>query len=785
MSKLLEAFFESLETPKQFSRKIWLCRFPVFFAALIILIGPIGISQGATIFGNAFLIGKSSQMAALTAMTLVSATLLMKQMSLVFRHSHERFSDVSEPEIPPRRNWSWLNTVFLAVAGFTLPLTCWIYSMHEVGGNFVDDPEMTFETGMVGIAQGVAMFFLIILVFAATQYVLEIKTENAPLLPTPILESTRLWVSARFLRFKNLFKAAQFELLMDFLLLLLFYFLVYNYTSGSEMTPEDMLTTPFYLVLLLTLLAMILSGMSYFLDYYRISTLVVFVLIFAGSYYFSGIDHRFQVVRIEQNRVEEEPSTEVASGSSTPSPDDEAKAEIESEHEDIVIVLAPGGGIHASAWTGRVLSGLHERYGERFGGRLKLISAVSGGSVGAMFYLDHFQTLQADADDESRLNDSFQRIIRRSSTSSLEALAWGFSFPDTVRMFFGNWVHEDRGAVQERRWLRRMDVEGKGIGPTLYEWKRRADRGMMPYVVFNATEAETGRRVLFSTYQFERRGHLSTIPFEARAIDFLTIANEQFDLPISTAVRLSATFPYASAAAMPAKDTLPLGHVVDGGYVDNEGLSTALDFIRIEEEFRSKSNSKNQVSTPAEATGPSNQGKKRRYVIVRILHTPPVENRLISPTDPGRTGTGWEYASVGPLMAMSNVRVTSQRERGEIELSLLKEALRSKSLENGAGNKSEVVSVVIQFTPSDDYKSPPLNWRLSPKQRLAYQTAWQALTSVADGKLLSLKDKKSQDTPPTDPTAEFSGLDWFEKNWRKKETNQQSEVSAPKLMTTE
>ena len=217
---------------------------------------------------------------------------------------------------------------------------------------------------------------------------------------------------------------------------------------------------------------------------------------------------------------------------------------------------------------------------------------------------------------------------------------------------------------------------------------------------------------------------------------------------------------------MPAKDTLPLGHIVDGGYVDNEGLLTALDFIRIDSLEKENAN--------------------RRYVIIRILHNPPLEDHLISPTDPGLSGSGWEYASFGPLMAMSNVRITSQRERGEIELRLLKDAMQAqvgktlatktnnnvdaptKWIGNTADN-NKVISIVIPFTPPPDYQAPPLNWKFSPKQRTAYATAWNQLTDkVVDQKQTQTQTSKNSSKKSPDKTTEssakdeFEGLQWFE-----------------------
>lgn len=735
MSKLKEAFFESLETPKLVLRKFWLCRYCLLFAFILIVVGPIGTKQASTIMGNGFLLNNIQQMAGLTAMCLISATLMLKQMVLVFRKSHLRFEDINERPLRSDRplNWSWLQTSFIIIAGFTLPLTCWLHSMREIGGSFSDDPDFSFEKGFVGLLLGVVVYFVLFLLTSAAHNALDPKEEAGPILPMAFLESIRSFLSVRFRRAKLNFQPDHFELLIDFIMLTVFYAVFYAYTVGTERTPEDMFTSPFFLVLMLTILSMLLSAASYFLDYYRVPTLMLVLLLLMGGYFFSNFDHRFPVVRVEKRTHNSSPDS-IAS-----------KSKPETQNEDVcIIVVAPGGGIHASAWTGKVLTGLHERYRDRFASRLKLISAVSGGAVGAMFYLDHFPHLVYAASPptaqeqlsikEDKFYSLLDQTFRRSSTSSLESLAWGAAFPDTARLLLGNWIQEDRGMVQERRWLRRMDIEGDDYGATLFRWKEQAQSALLPYVVFNATEAETGRRVLFSTFQFGLLKSESNMPSEARAIDFLTIANNQFDLPISTAVRLSATFPYAAAAAMPAKDTLPLGHIVDGGYVDNEGLLTALDFIRLDAQSQDSNRSK-------------------QYVLIRIQHTPPVQDHLISPTDPGLSGSGWEYASFGPLMAMSNVRATSQRERGEKELTLLKESFEPQH---------NIVSVVLEFSPPAGYKAPPLNWKLSPKQRSAYLKAWEELTASANRVRLTQVSQPTNSTPFDNKTNEHEGLEWLD-----------------------
>lgn len=745
-----QLFFTVLEQPKNHLRKMWICRFPIFFSFVLVLIGPLGLWASPTILGNGFLIGTWAQLAALTAMSTICATLLLMQITVMLKMSSARFDDVESRlqddtkkegvedgvlrAIDIRQwRWGWIQTCFWLAGGFCFPVTCWLHSMKEAGGGFTDDPEMTFVSGLLGLILGLAAHYFIVQIAATIDnWVAPERSDSV--FPIRAWASFSWSLEARYKAFKSLFCSEYFELVLAFAMLLGFYFGAYCYMRGGEMTPENIFTAPFYLILMLTISTMILAAMSFFLDYYRIPTFFGVFLVLLAYYLFSSFDHRFPVLKL----VDIKPLEDIVEDSVPTASDVKVDNTTLEENQELrLIIVAPGGGIHASAWTGQVLSGLHDRYREGFASRLELISAVSGGAVGTMYYLDNFPYLRmADLSDSSEIKEvSRERfrtikrtVFRRSSTSSLEALAWGATFPDTMRLLLGNWVQEDRGIVQERRWLRRMDIEGDDYGPTLMSWMEKAQKKELPYVVFNATEAETGRRILFSTFRFPFNSHY---PAEAQAIDFLTIADGRFDLPISTAVRLSATFPYAASAAMPAADTIPLGHVVDGGYVDNEGLLTAVEYVR----FRLEG-TKNKV----------------KYLIVRILHTPPLQPHMVGSTEKGFSGSGWEYASVGPLMAMSNVRITSQRERGEIELELLK----SKYVD-------QVESVVLQFAPPDDYKAPPLNWKLSPKQRVAYGTAWDDLTSAAD----EIRFAKTKDMPtreavdsskPTKGPTEFQGL---------------------------
>jgi hypothetical protein len=56
-------------------------------------------------------------------------------------------------------------------------------------------------------------------------------------------------------------------------------------------------------------------------------------------------------------------------------------------HDEVIVVAAAaGGGIQSAAWTSRVLCSLRQQVPES-SEHVAAISGVSGGSVGAMFYL--------------------------------------------------------------------------------------------------------------------------------------------------------------------------------------------------------------------------------------------------------------------------------------------------------------------------------------------------------------------------------------------------------------
>jgi hypothetical protein len=328
----------------------------------------------------------------------------------------------------------------------------------------------------------------------------------------------------------------------------------------------------------------------------------------------------------------------------------------------LVVVVAPGGGIQAAAWTTQVLTGLDALY-EDFSESVGLVSSVSGGSVGAMYYLvgrgDRSNTpgMAMTIDAKSRAD-----INEKARASSLDAVAWALSYPKVVRpyrLFVPTDL--DHGWALQTSWhlrLRQMvrtAADENAFDERLYlrGWCEKIRQGKAPAFVFNSTVVETGKRLTITPVTPVRNS-----PDE----DFLTLYPDAAP-HLTTAARLSAAFPYVS----PSSRALPVAgrdepegfHIVDGAYADNEGIVTAVEWIQELLDHRIESG----VDLPF-----------KRILILRMrpFHDSQERRRPLSPL---------AGALLGPAFAISNARGASQVERGGLEAALLIAATETKQNE--------------------------------------------------------------------------------------------------------
>jgi hypothetical protein len=456
---------------------------------------------------------------------------------------------------------------------------------------------------------------------------------------------------------------------------------------------------PLYLVLLLLLLlGFFLQGLAFALDLYWVPASLAVVLFAFVLYQFSNTDHLFSV-----GRTKAAGGVQAAAGTAPAAPEwgDVAAAWKRQPQRTLVAVTASGGGIQAAAWTARALVGLHELYGDPFTRSIRLLSAVSGGSVGALYCLDAWPpgnpVLPGAAWQypAAAALPPANSVCGRAMASSLEATAWGLVFPDLLRVLAPVLVAktDDRGARVEEAWRERM------LRPEarMTDWVGPILRGEMPVPVFNATIVETGQRFLASPVGGRPRPNL---PPAARPRHLFELYPGAAPL-VSTMVRLSATFPFVSPICRPAwspGDPWPESdsyHFADGGYVDNEGMVTVIEWLL-------------DLLDPAYVGEPPFD----RVLLVRLMPFPS------SGAAGASLGRGWFYSTFGPIDAIQNVRTASQQERNELAVSLFTEAAARRGV--------EVRSAVLRFElPSA--LDPPLSWMLTDPQKAAVGQAWLRL----------------------------------------------------------
>jgi hypothetical protein len=232
---------------------------------------------------------------------------------------------------------------------------------------------------------------------------------------------------------------------------------------------------------------------------------------------------------------------------------------------------------------------------------------------------------------------------------------------------------------------------------TFDDWGKRALAGKIPIPVFNTTLVEDGRRMLFSPMTFSQSKTDLTI-------DSNTLYAGH-NMRAVTAARLSATFPYVSPTSRNEDiDGLDRNyHIVDGGYFDNSGIVTAVNWLN------------NNMDTLLQ------QVNVKRLILLEIEA---FEQQKFDSLVPGRGG--FLMAFLAPIFTLLNVKTASLVIRNQQEIDLLIKQYRSKLDEAGkADEDSNVQHIRVEF-PSSKYHQP-LSWKLAPSEKYALEEAWEGI----------------------------------------------------------
>jgi len=426
----------------------------------------------------------------------------------------------------------------------------------------------------------------------------------------------------------------------------------------------------FFFVLWLLLNAnWVLSFFAFLLDRWRIPLLVPFAILFLVASWIPSNDHYFEV----------RPGATIRPVPPAAVLDKRLEKEQLAQGRKIIVVASAGGGIQAAAWTARVLTGLQRDSldpasidGAKkadFASDLTAISSVSGGAVGAMFFLNQYDPAsQGFALPTDRLDE----VVNMAAGGTLDDTAWSLVYHDIPRLYTPFTINPelDRGYLLEQSWRNRGNVNAY-----LSNWQEGVLAGWRPVTIFNSTFAESGEPLLFSTSEIKDR---DKAPHRWNFFKKYQDTN----IPIVTAVRLAATFPFVSPAAR-ATTSKPENHVVDGGYYDNYGVTSLAEWLYQAVE--------NRADLPP-------------VLVIQILAFPDEGEKQVT-----RNQSAF-FQLYAPLQALFGVRSSSQLIRDKDELERLKYRWGSN-----------VVLASFPFTGKD----APLSWQMNRKQRAEIDQQWR------------------------------------------------------------
>ena len=270
----------------------------------------------------------------------------------------------------------------------------------------------------------------------------------------------------------------------------------------------------------------------------------------------------------------------------------------------IYIVAAEGGGLYAAYQTAKLLGRMQDLC-RNFSQHVFVTSSVSGGSLGAAVFSglaqeyaknEPAQPCLPSLGDRGQFEMAVDGIL---SKDLLSPVIWATLFPDFLQRFIPYpFPKLDRGYTLELAFEDTWNFKG---GPKTNYLQgsffklcgadaAACGKGATPALAVNMSNVETGMQMVLSQMD------LSNWPLEdgpPRPFDVFSNGAEAVDLPVSTAVGLSARFPWISPQGWytfnEPGEVLKPGQkpsqrrmsFVDGGYVDNSGVATATKIARL------------------------------------------------------------------------------------------------------------------------------------------------------------------------------------------------------------
>jgi predicted acylesterase/phospholipase RssA len=396
----------------------------------------------------------------------------------------------------------------------------------------------------------------------------------------------------------------------------------------------------------------------------------------------------------------------------------------------LYVVATEGGGIRAAYWTGIVLGGLQDA-NPNFANHVFAISGVSGGSLGAVV----FNALVAENDGRSYETNAHEILSRDFLSPALAVML----YPDLVQRFLPVPIaYFDRARALELAWEKawRDRMGNDRFAQSFVDLWPPDGQKWVPALFLNGTSVEKGNRIMTSNLRvtdsfFDVEDAAIKLNPDARA------TQAGCNIPLSTAAHMSARFTYVSPAGRFADRT----YIVDGGYFENSGATTALEIVmRINEWCAFKHITDIDPKVIMISNNP------RRPPIAPAKPGPEKERTL---TKPETVHGGIMGEVMSPLKTLLNAREA----RGTFaQKAIAHQQRRFKAGDAAPPSKDQPQSMtpdIFYFALEDQDVPLPLGWMLSDAAAQTMRRQWKE-----DGKIVKNKtvaDEISRTLPSAAP----------------------------------
>jgi hypothetical protein len=281
-------------------------------------------------------------------------------------------------------------------------------------------------------------------------------------------------------------------------------------------------------------------------------------------------------------------------------------------------------------------------------------------------------------------------------------VAWGVIYPDFLRVF-GIPSRYSRGQVLEENWEaidKSRNPENELGKQNLADWSGQTWR---PAFIFNTTIVETGERMMISTSGFESE--------KSKTFQQMMNGNgdqKNYSMRISTAARLSSSFPFVTPTARSNSDCSSLDggclHIADGGYYDNYGVSSLAEWLN-------------------EALEKNPEDGIKDILIIQI------RSSFVSQKKEPKAAKDLFLQTYSPAITLLNIRTAAQYANAEEIISLLGKRWNN----SGKGYHLETAVFELQLE-----KDPPLSWHLTKEEKKDIDEGWKTIINNDKNKGLEI-----------------------------------------------